>query len=152
PNVAPVANAGPDKTGVTNVAVSFDGSGSTDSDGTVATWWWQYGDGASDTKSVPTTSHIYTVAGTYSVQLWVRDNLGTWSASGDTATVVISTGTTSTTIASGTTTSSSSSSTTTSSSTSSSTSHATTTSTAGTTSSTTTSTTSNKSTTTTSTT
>lgn len=53
--------------------VEFDGSGSSD-DGTIATYYWEFGDGA--TGSGKTASHSYELAGTYDVTLWVTDNLG----------------------------------------------------------------------------
>ena len=40
PNEAPTANAGPDQTADEGTAVTLDGSGSTDSDGTIATYTW----------------------------------------------------------------------------------------------------------------
>ena len=46
---------------VNKLAVSFDGSGSTDSDGTVACYAWDFGDGATSTGQKPT--HTYATAG-----------------------------------------------------------------------------------------
>jgi PKD repeat protein len=81
------------------VPVTFDGSGSSDPGGSIAAYWWQFGDGGSATVSTATVSHTYTATGTYTVTLWVRDNLGMWSLASDTATATISTGTTTTTSA-----------------------------------------------------
>ncbi len=53
---------------------SFDGSGSTDSDGTIASYAWTFGDGTTGTGV--TASHSYLNAGTYSVKLTVTDNRG----------------------------------------------------------------------------
>ena len=65
----PVADAGPDKSGVVNVPLSFDGSGSFDPDGTPLTYGWDFGDGASGSGSP--SSHTYTAVGTYTVTLTV---------------------------------------------------------------------------------
>ena len=46
--------------------------GSTDRDGSVVQWQWNFGDGTSSTLSQP--SHSYGVAGTYAVTLVVKDN------------------------------------------------------------------------------
>ena len=53
--------------------VSFTGSG-TDSDGSVAAYSWNFGDGGTSTDQNPT--HVYTVSGTYTVTLTVTDNKG----------------------------------------------------------------------------
>jgi len=51
-----------------------DASGSTDSDGTVASYAWDFGDGATGTGQ--TASHHYATAGTYTVTLTVADDDG----------------------------------------------------------------------------
>lgn len=56
------------------LSVTADASGSTDPDGTIATYAWEYGDGA--TGSGATTSHTYAAAGTYTVKLTVTDDRG----------------------------------------------------------------------------
>ena len=96
-NLKPVANAGPDLTGTLNVSRAFNGSGSYDSDGTITTYWWQFGDGGSTTSSSPLAAHAYAATGTYAASLWVRDNAGAWSATGDTASVTVGSGTGTTT-------------------------------------------------------
>ncbi len=53
---------------------SFDGSGSTDSDGTIASYAWDFGDGATATGVSP--QHAYAAAGTYTVKLTVTDDRG----------------------------------------------------------------------------
>jgi PKD repeat protein len=58
----------------TDLAASFDGSGSSDSDGTLSSYAWNFGDGATATGS--TAQHTYAAAGTYSVTLTVTDNGG----------------------------------------------------------------------------
>jgi len=63
-------------------SVKFDGTGSFDTDGEVVTWQWDLGDGTIDEGEV--ISHSFEKAGTYEVNLTVRDN------DGDTDTKVIS--------------------------------------------------------------
>jgi len=96
-NRPPIANAGPDRTGTVNVPLTLSGSGSSDPDGTIAAYWWTFGDGGSATVSSATVAHTYAAAGTYVVVLWVRDNAGTWSVASDSATVSITGGTATTT-------------------------------------------------------
>ncbi|UCF09905.1 MAG: PKD domain-containing protein, partial [Candidatus Bipolaricaulota bacterium] len=54
--------------------ISFDGSLSSDPDGTVTSWEWSFGDGQSGTGQH--ASHSYVGAGTYTVTLLVRDDDG----------------------------------------------------------------------------
>ncbi len=56
------------------VACGFDGSASTDTDGHVTRWAWDFGDGATGTGR--TASHDYAAAGTYPVALTVTDDTG----------------------------------------------------------------------------
>jgi subtilisin family serine protease len=58
----------------TNLACNFNGSGSTDTDGTVNSYAWNFGDGS--TGSGQTTNHNYAAAGTYTVGLTVTDDDG----------------------------------------------------------------------------
>ncbi|WP_104091171.1 PKD domain-containing protein [Arthrobacter sp. GMC3] len=74
-NQAPVASF---VAGVAGLTVSVDGSGSTDADGSVASYAWQFGDGSTGTGK--TASHVYTAAGSYTVTLVVTDNQGLASA------------------------------------------------------------------------
>ncbi|MBA8885016.1 PKD domain-containing protein [Dokdonella fugitiva] len=69
-NVPPVANFGVSTNGLT---ANFTDS-STDSDGTIASRAWNFGDGGTSTATNP--SHTYASAGTYSVSLTVTDNGG----------------------------------------------------------------------------
>ena len=73
-NVAPTANFTATVTGLT---AQFSNS-SSDSDGTIATHSWNFGDGS--TSSAANPSKTYTTAGTYTVTLTVTDNLGLKSA------------------------------------------------------------------------
>ena len=56
------------------LACSFDGTSSTDPDGSIASYAWSFGDGA--TSSAPAPQHTYTDAGAYTVTLTVKDNKG----------------------------------------------------------------------------
>jgi len=56
------------------VSVAFDGSASTDPDGTIASYSWDFGDGSLGTGVQP--SHGYTAKGLFGVELTVVDNLG----------------------------------------------------------------------------
>lgn len=69
-NVPPVANFGDT---VNGLSVSFTDS-STDSDGSIASRSWNFGDGSTSTATNP--SHTYSAAGTYTVSLQVTDNSG----------------------------------------------------------------------------
>ncbi len=57
-----------------NLTCSFDGTGSTDPDGSIASYAWTFGDGQSGSGASP--SHTYGAAGTYDVTLTVTDNEG----------------------------------------------------------------------------
>lgn len=57
-------------------ASSFDASASSDQDGTVASYHWDFGDGTTQTTSSTTTTHTYTTANTYTVTLTVTDQAG----------------------------------------------------------------------------
>ena len=61
-------------TSTNNLTVSVNGSGSTDPDGSIASYAWTFGDGGTATGA--TASHAYAAAGTYTVGLTVTDNDG----------------------------------------------------------------------------
>jgi YVTN family beta-propeller protein len=54
----------------------FDDSASSDADGTVVSYHWNFGDGSRRTTASATTAHTYAKAGTYTVTLRVTDNTG----------------------------------------------------------------------------
>jgi len=84
-NVAPVAEANGPYSAVVNTNITFSSTGSTDSDGTIASYAWNFGDGSTSTLAAPT--HAYTTAGTYTATLTVTDNGGLTAT--DQATVTI---------------------------------------------------------------
>jgi PKD repeat protein len=71
-NDAPTADVGGPYTGEAGLAVAFDGTGSSDVDGNVVSYTWDFGDGATGTGATPT--HVYATAGTYTVTLTVTDD------------------------------------------------------------------------------
>ena len=71
PNIAPIPAA--TKT-CGSMVCDFDGTTSTDSDGTIVSYAWDYGDGFTETGAV--VSHTYEFVGVYSVTLVVTDDDG----------------------------------------------------------------------------
>ncbi len=53
---------------------TFDGSSSSDSDGTIASYEWDFGDGRYGAGAI--VSHAFRLGATYTITLTVRDNLG----------------------------------------------------------------------------
>ncbi|MBM4040618.1 MAG: PKD domain-containing protein [Planctomycetes bacterium] len=75
PNAPPLAVAAANPTsGTAPLAVAFDGTSSTDADGSLASYRWTFGDGASATGA--TAAHTYTTHGTYTATLTVTDDRG----------------------------------------------------------------------------
>ena len=60
--------------GTAPLSVTFDGSGSTTPSGTITSWAWSFGDGASGTG--PLTTHVYSTPGTFTASLTVIDSSG----------------------------------------------------------------------------
>ena len=74
-NVPPVASfTTSPSSGAAPLSVAFDASASYDSDGTISTYQWAFGDGT--TGNHETATHTYSTAGTRSVTLTVTDNGG----------------------------------------------------------------------------
>lgn len=75
PNVAPTAVASATPSTVRQgLAVSFSSAGSADSDGTIASYNWDFGDGG--TSSIANPTHAYSLAGPFVATLTVTDNAG----------------------------------------------------------------------------
>ncbi len=85
PNQDPICDAGGPYSGGVGVAVAFDGTGSSDPDGTIVSYAWDFGDGSTGSGATPT--HTYTVEGTYTVSLTVTDDDGASSTCTTTATI-----------------------------------------------------------------
>ncbi len=66
--VTPTSGAAP-------LTVTFDGSSSNDSDGTIVTFTWSFGDNSADAVGSHAT-HIYTSPGNFTARLTVTDNAG----------------------------------------------------------------------------
>jgi PKD repeat protein len=85
-NAAPTASPGGPYSGQPGRAIAFNGSSSKDSDGTIASYRWDWGDGTS-TGSGATPSHTYASTGSYTVRLTVTDNVGATGSATTTASV-----------------------------------------------------------------
>jgi hypothetical protein len=97
PNVPPVASfvyspVSPINAGQTGVV--FNASGSTDSDGQIATYTWNFGDGSpEESRNTPTTTHVFPdtpatcLEIVYTVLLTVTDDQGGRGAASQTARV-----------------------------------------------------------------
>lgn len=91
-NVPPAASFAVTPTsGEAPLAVTVDASGSTDSDGAIASYAWDFGDGGTATGS--TAGHTFAAAGTFAITLTVTDNSGATATATETVEV---TGTSST--------------------------------------------------------
>lgn len=74
PNQGPHAAIEGPATGTAGADLAFDGSKSSDSDGTVTGYAWDFGDGSGGSGAV--VHHTYAKAGTYTVTLTATDNEG----------------------------------------------------------------------------
>jgi len=75
PNKSPVAAASATPAGgYAPLNVSFSSAGSSDPDGTIAAYAWNFGDGANSTLANP--SHAYNATGNFTATLTVTDNQG----------------------------------------------------------------------------
>ncbi len=72
---------------VTGQSIAFSSVGSSDSDGSIASYSWNFGDGASSSSANP--SHTYQSAGSYNVSLTVIDNDGASGQASSVATISV---------------------------------------------------------------
>ncbi|MEK7561126.1 MAG: S8 family serine peptidase [Patescibacteria group bacterium] len=75
-NQAPTASAGPDRTNIAGSAITLDGSASSDPDGAIVRYDWDFGDGTT-AEGNAIVNHTYVTIGTYTAVLTVTDNGGT---------------------------------------------------------------------------
>jgi PKD repeat protein len=74
PNLSPTAVISGPASGLVGEMLSFSGSGSSDSDGRIVSYAWDFGDGTT-VKGI-TMTHSYSATGSYTVTLMVTDNGG----------------------------------------------------------------------------
>ena len=86
-NEPPVAVAGPDAQATEGSIFFVDGSGSTDVDGEIVEYRWDFGDGSDEVSGGPSNAHYYGRPGTFEVRLTVVDDGG--ATAQDTLTVVV---------------------------------------------------------------
>ena len=76
PNQGPTASLSVTAADRATQTVAVDGATSSDADGSIASYTFDYGDGTVETSATPTGSHTYAAPGTYSMRLTVTDNEG----------------------------------------------------------------------------
>ena len=81
----PIADPNGPYTSTVGQPVQFDGTGSTDPDGTIVAYDWDYGDGNAGSGATPT--HTYAAAGLYTVTLTVTDDEGATDSATTNATI-----------------------------------------------------------------
>lgn len=87
-NALPVAQAGGPYSGTVGSPIAITSVGSSDSDGSIASYAWAFGDGTTGTGA--STSKTYSSAGTYTVTLTITDDDGATAT--DQATVTVTAG------------------------------------------------------------
>lgn len=75
-NEPPIAKLSGQASGVTNQLLAFSAIDSSDPDGTITSYKWDYGDGTTADFTFSRATHRYTTPGTYLVQLMVEDDKG----------------------------------------------------------------------------
>jgi PKD repeat protein len=73
-NTPPVARASGPATGNAGTSIGFEGSASSDADGTITSYEWDFGDGG--TAFAANVTHTFTTGGVFKVKLTVTDNQG----------------------------------------------------------------------------
>jgi PKD repeat protein len=86
-NPPPVSDPNGPYTGTEGVAITFNASGSYDSDGSIASYAWDFGFGDGNTGTGESPAYTYAQNGTYNVTLVVTDNEGATDTSTTTATI-----------------------------------------------------------------
>jgi probable HAF family extracellular repeat protein len=90
-NTPPVASfVATPTSGLSPLAVALDASGSTDREGPIAAFSWNFGDGSA-TATGATTTHVYQAAGSFTVVLTVTDGKGLTGTANRTITVITNT-------------------------------------------------------------
>ncbi|HEX8422814.1 MAG TPA: PA14 domain-containing protein, partial [Pyrinomonadaceae bacterium] len=84
-NQPPTANAGGPYSGTSGNAIQFNAGGSTDTDGTIASYVWNFGDGTNGSGATPT--HAYASYGAYTATLTVTDDRGAQSSAATTVNI-----------------------------------------------------------------
>ncbi len=84
-NALPICDAGGPYADYICTAITFDGRGSTDPDGTIVAYAWAFGDGQSGAGA--TTTHVYFDGGIFTVTLTVTDDAGGASSCATTAVI-----------------------------------------------------------------
>jgi PKD repeat protein len=74
PNILPQAEATGPNEGTAESPISFSSSGSSDTDGEIVEYLWDFGDGTTSTEANPT--HTFEEEGTYTITLTVTDDRG----------------------------------------------------------------------------
>jgi PKD repeat protein len=87
-NLPPIARLTGPATGQATQGLIFDGSTSSDPDGTIAGWRFEFSDGSPAVTSMNTVTHVFAAPGTYTVTLTVTDDRGATGST--TLSVVIS--------------------------------------------------------------
>ena len=86
-NQSPTADPGGPYTATVGEALTLDGSGSSDSDGSVTRYDWEFGDGTSAENAGATPTHTYESSGTFTVTLTVTDDSGATDEAGTSVSV-----------------------------------------------------------------
>ena len=86
-NTPPSADAGGPYTGFVGDSLSFDGSASADTDGSIVRFDWDFGDNSTAADAGPAPTHIFAAAGEYTITLTVTDDQGASASATTTATL-----------------------------------------------------------------